>query len=371
MIAAVRTAQIYSALADEQVRGAVQGTIHAVAGQYYEVLLARHLYAVNQDAVKSAERHLADVKQKRKGGLASEFDVLRAEVDVSSFKAEMIQQRNRVHLARARLLRTMGVSQESEVALSDELTYRPMKPILQEAMRVAHGNRPDLYQAELGVRFQDEAVRIVGSQYWPRVDAVFTQTWARPDPHSSTEDEWGDAWTVGAVLEWPLFDGFRRRGRLIEERARLEQSHIRLLDAQERAQLEIQQAILSLRDAEEFVESQRLNLQRAGEALRLAEVGYRQGVNTEVEVIDARAALTRAKGLHYQAVYSHVISRLALQRAMGILGPRAGDAPATREGSAQPGRIEEFELREEKKGEGHKATGTPAVGLGEHRGGTP
>ena len=53
--------------------------------------------------------------------------------------------------------------------------------------------------------------------------------------------------------------------------------------------LEIQQAILSLRDAEEFVDSQRLNLTRATGGLRLAEGGYREGINTEVEVTDARA----------------------------------------------------------------------------------
>jgi len=174
------------------------------------------------------------------------------------------------------------------------------------------------------------------------VDALFTQGWSRPDPHTSTAD-WGDSWVAGVQLEIPIFDGLRREGRLIQEKALLQRRRIERMDAEESALLEIQQALLTLRDAEEFAESQRLNLQRAGEGLRLAEVGYREGVNTEVEVVDARAALTTARGLYYQAIYDHTVARLLLQRAMGILGPRAGDRTVPKESPVHPSRIDEFE----------------------------
>jgi outer membrane protein TolC len=130
---------------------------------------------------------------------------------------------------------------------------------------------------------------------------------------------------------------------MIQEKAALRRSRIELADAEERTLLEIRQAMMSLRDAEELVESQKLNIQRAEEGLRLAQVGYREGVNTEVEVADARAALTRASGLYYQAVYSHTMAGLTLQRALGILGPRADDRAAPGDVPAQPVRIKEFE----------------------------
>jgi len=339
--AALRAAQIFSHLTDATVRNQVQATIFAVARNYYDALLAKRLYEVNRDAVLSAEAHLKDVQNKLKNGVASRFDVLRAQVDVSNFRAEMIQQQNRLHLAKTQLLKAMGVSQQAEVTLADELSYEPVRPILEEAVRIAHLNRPDLYAAELGVRLQKEAVRIAKSRYGPRVDALFTQGWSRPDPHTSTDD-WGRRWTAGVQVEIPIFDGLRREGQLIQEKATLQKREAELSDAEERALLEIQQALVSLRDAEELVESQRMNLERAKEGLRLAQVGYREGVNTEVEVVDARAALTRARGLYYQAIHSHTVARLALQRAMGILGPRAGDRAVPTESPVRPAHIEEF-----------------------------
>ena len=82
---------------------------------------------------------------------------------------------------------------------------------------------------------------------------------------------------------------------------------------------ELTKATLSIEDANEFVESQKLNLSRAEEGLRLAEVGYVEGITTQVEMIDAQTALTTAKANYYRAIYSHVIAKLDLQKAMGTL----------------------------------------------------
>jgi len=359
--AAWRAARWYSLLANEQIRGAVQGVIYQVAHAYYDTLLAQHLYEVNRAAVESAKAHLRDVQIKRRQGVATDFDVLRAQVDVSLFEADMIQQRNRIHLAKTRLLRAVGVSQDSEVTLSDELTYRPMKPVLDEAVRLAYQNRPDLYQAGLSVELQREALSIARSQYWPKVDAWFRQQWAKPEPHMS-QVEWGDAWSAGISANWPLFDGLGREGRVVQEKARLRQHEVQLVDAEERALLEIRQAILSLRDAEEFVQSQRMNLERAKEALRLAEVQYQQGIADAVTVTEARAALTRAQGLYYQAVYGHTVARLNLQRAMGILGPRAGQAPAETKLPVRPGEIQRFSAAEESGSPQPSAPSAPPAG---------
>lgn len=322
--AALRAAKLYELLSDEQVRAQLQVTLYETASAYYNTLLAQELYKVNQDAVQSAESQLADIKSKRGQGVASEFDVLRAEVSVSNFRAEMIQQKNRISVSKTRLLKAMGVTQSDTLELSGELTYAPAVLPLDEAVKTAYENRADLYISEYELRLQKEAIAVAKSDYWPQVNGVFTQGWSRPDPHSSTLDQWGDFWTTGVVLEWPLFSGLGREGRIMQEQARYRQKQYLLKDTEQKVFLEVQQAMLSLQDANEFVDSQKLNFNRAGEGLRLAEVGFREGVNTQVEINDARAALTLANGLYFQSLFQHTMARLNLQLAMGILGPKAG-----------------------------------------------
>jgi outer membrane protein len=319
IIANLHAGRLFSLLTDQTVRSAVQDLTYAAGHAYYDVLLNQHLLQISADAVRSAQAHLDSVKQRRQGGVASDFDVLRAEVELSNFQAELIRNKNAINVAKANLLKVMGVSQNSDVTLSDGLVYASLKVTMEEAVETAYRSRPDLFGREFDIKYQKELLKIVQSRYWPAISGYYDKTWSNPDPHNMMLIEWGRAWDAGIMATLPIFDGFAREGDVIQQKARLRQSQIDLIDAEETTLFELTKAQLSIEDAEEFVDSQRLNLTRAQEGLRLAEVGYKEGTNTQVEMIDAQAALTTARVNYYQAIYSHIIAKLDLQKAMGTL----------------------------------------------------
>ncbi|HUV42237.1 MAG TPA: TolC family protein [Sedimentisphaerales bacterium] len=317
--ARLRAGKLFSLLTDQRVKAAFQEVIYESQHSYNDVLLNQHLFEISTDAVRSAQAHLEDVQKKRAGGVASDFDVLRAEVELSNFNAELIRNKNAINVSKSRLVKVMGASQDSDFELSDELEYEQWEIEMQEAVQTAFKNRPDLFQQEFDIRLQQELLRVAQSRYWPSINGFYDNTWSRPDPHRSTEIEWGRAWQTGFEASFPVFDGFAREGDVLSQKARVRQSQVDLIDTEETALFELAAGLLSIKDAEEFVQSQRLNLVRAQEGLRLAEVGYREGTNTQVEVIDAQAALTRARALYYESVYSHIIAKLVLRKAMGTL----------------------------------------------------
>jgi outer membrane protein TolC len=317
--ARINAARLFSLLADETVRAGVDNVIFEAARGYYDVLLNQHLYEISADAVRLAQATLDNVNKKRKAGVASDFDVLRAEVELSNFQAEAIRNLNAIKVSKASLIRVMGVSQESEYSLSDRLVYAHWNVAMDDAVKTAYENRPDLYARQFDIKLQEQQLKIIKSRYWPVVSGHFENIWSRPDPHNVTVVDWGDAWTAGVSATLPIFDGLAREGEIVSQKARLRQSQIDLIDAEETALFELTRALFSIQDANEFVRSQRLNLGRAQEGLRLAEVGYKEGTNTQLETIDAQAALTTARANYYQAIYSHVAAKLSLQKAMGVL----------------------------------------------------
>ncbi len=319
--AQVQLARLSSLLADQTVRAATQDVVYATETAYYNLLLSQHLVDISTEAVRASKVHLDDVEKKRAGGVASNFDVLRAQVELSNFEADLIRSKNAINVARANLVKTLGVSQESDFVLSNEFVYEPVKHTMEEAVKTAFTNRPDLYSNEYQIRRQREQLRMARSRYLPNVSAYFTNTWANPSPTAfgSSANEWGRIWQAGLQGAWPIFDGFQREGNIMQQQARLRQAQISLVNTEETAVFELTQAILSVENAEEFVQSQRMNLTRATEGLRLAQVGYEQGINTQVEVIDAQSALTTARVNYYQAIYQHVVAKLAVERAMGTI----------------------------------------------------
>jgi len=317
--ARINAGRLGALMADQAVRTAVQETVYAAQLGYYTVLLDQHLYAISEDAVKSAKAHLDDVNQKHNVGVASNYDVLRAEVDLSNFTAQYIKQRNAINISRANLLKIMGVSQDSTFALGDELVYSSFSITMEQAVAAAYRNRPDLFGRELDIRQQKELLTIAQSTYYPMVSAYYKDYWTKPNSHDPMQLGWDSGWNYGLTASWSLFDGFAREGGVISQKARVKQSQIDLVDTEETALFELTKATLSIEDAAEFVDSQKLNLSRAEEGLRLVEAGYRQGTNTQVEVVDAQTALTTAKANYYQAIYSHLVAKLDLNKAMGTL----------------------------------------------------
>ncbi len=317
--AALRAARLYTSWAELDIRQSEEDVRYAVIAAYYDAILSADLLAVNEAALQTAEGQFSDVEARRRQGMASNYDMLRAEVEVSNFKAQVLKAKNDKDLAYTTLFRLIGASPESDVVLTDEIPMVEEHIGFDDAARIALGNRADLAAAEYALRMQKESLADVRSRYIPEISGFISQEWANPDPHNSQKDDWGDEWRAGVQLSLPIFDGMDRRGKMVQERAKLRQLEFALRDAEERVISQIRQLVLSLKTAEEFAASQSKNLATAQEALRLVQTGLREGQNTQVEVMDAREALTMASANYYQSIYNHAMARVLLQKAMGLL----------------------------------------------------
>lgn len=323
--AALRAARLYDRFADHLVRQATERAVYDATVAYYRVLLVQEQSKVAENSLRLTESLLKDVETKRKYGVASDFNVLRSKVEVSNARALRVAYKNQLHTAEADLFRVLGVSQQSAVELVETLEYRPETADESAATDDALRQRPDLLRADLTAQLREQAVKVARSEFFPRLEAFFRESYAKPDPVLSTQNEWGDTWQAGVSLSFPIFDGGRRSGRLMQEEAARRQAEIDRDDARERARYEVRLAVARIQDAAEAVDAQQASLDQAREGLRLAEVGYREGTLDQVDVLEARAALVQAQTLYFASLHAHAVARLDLALARGSLVVPAAD----------------------------------------------
>jgi outer membrane protein len=315
---AKRVTRLLKSQADDNVKTVMRETVYAAVSSYYAVLLLQERLLVLENFEELARRHLKDVEVKRKHGVASDFNVLRSRVALSNATASLISSRNDLQQARLVLYSTLGVAQQSDVELTESLSYRPVELDEEGMVEQALAARTDLASAEAGVNLQQEAFQQAKRERLPEAKLFFNQIWSRPDPNISNVEEWGSTWRGGIALSIPLFD-LSRRGRVTQERALLNQQAIQARDTREAVRFEVLGAILALRNAAEAVAAQEQTLAQAAEGLRLAEVGYREGTLDQVSMLEARVALTESQVLYYTSLHAHAMARLDLRRAMGTL----------------------------------------------------
>ena len=90
-------------LAVEQSRSSKLSMVSQVKQAYYGVLLANDSYTVFKETYDNAMENYVDIKRKYDQGLASEYDLIRADVSVKNAEPNMYDAQNSIVLAKWRL----------------------------------------------------------------------------------------------------------------------------------------------------------------------------------------------------------------------------------------------------------------------------
>lgn len=318
-VLALRASQLYKVLTDKQIQAATENTLYQVEQQYFQVLMLQKQYTVRQTNVDFSQASLKDVKNKVQYGTATHFNLIRAEVDLSNAKTQMIGAKNSLEQAKATFFNTLGVSQNSQVILDDSLDYKPINTNESQDIQKALLNRPDLASSKLTVQLQKESLRSIYARYFPTVNAYFDQTWANPAPLTIPPTQsWGYLWNAGLQLNWTLFN-LNREGSILQQESTLRQQQLSFLDAQQQVIYQVHTAVMALQNAEQSVDAQKLTVQQATEGLKLAQAQFHQGTIDQVSLLEARQALSQAELSYYSSLYQHKVARLDLLKATGQL----------------------------------------------------
>jgi outer membrane protein TolC len=311
---------------EDDFRNAEELITFLVSKAYYDVLLAQETVETNRKSLELVKAHLDEVTKIHKQGMVADYDLLRAQVQVSNLNTVYLQSVNQLHLARTSFINILGLplgNDEQSLTLTDKFVYEPVAFLSEDKVRVvAFDNRADLNQARLRVSMQQKNLDLIEGERLPTFALFGNVGESNPPQNVMGGSGWDNYWNVGGVVSWSLFEGGRIQGKIIQEKSALRQAQIALRDMEEKVRLEVRQALLNLKDAEELVKSQEENVRQAEEGLRLARSGYENGVRTQLEVLDSQMALDSARKNMAGAVYAHILARVMLDKAMGVLGQK-------------------------------------------------
>ncbi len=323
--AAIRAAEVGLKTADEQLRLYRQAAYRDVVAAYYDIQLARELHLLAQENRAQRQRHQDEAKRKFDAGVATDYDVLAAEVAVENAQPEVIRSENSIRMARERLrfLLAIGVDEiDVTGSLETPAVTRPLPASYDEAVQTAGKHRPELSDLRLRLGIYDELVTIAAAEDKPRLDLKGGVGWHwanMNDPGPSLEVD-GAAWNVGLFVTFPFFDGLRTSGKVTQARSDLRTKQIEEAKLVESIALEVRQAEFSYREAGEIVKALSGTVKQAGRLVQMAEKGYEFGVKIRLEVDDAQLNLLQARSNLARAHRDLNVAQVNYLWAVGVVG---------------------------------------------------
>jgi outer membrane protein len=325
---ALKIARYYASYAKQKLLQARHDVIYEVKEAFFMTKLAGDVVAVYDDAINAAELNYGNVKKLFDQGMASEFDLLRAEVELANLRPQLLKARNDSEIAEINLKNRLGISATEDITLSYEFDPSDLNEDLdlESGLAYALENHPAISQQQYAVKSYNKVVGITKADRMPQLVMQSSFDYInQTNTFSPPSDSWTKSWSASLVLSFPLFEGRAVSGRVMQARADYNQARFLERQIEENVLLAVRSAYASWQEAVASLQSQQRTIAQAEEGLRIANLRYENGVGTQLEVLAAQTANTQAKVNYINAIYDYELAVAGFIRAAGYEPNVAGD----------------------------------------------
>jgi multidrug efflux system outer membrane protein len=193
--------------------------------------------------------------------------------------------------------------------------------------------RPDVAAAQAATLAAQARVGVARTAWFPSVSLTAAGGFASPELGDLFK--WSArAWSVGALLALPIFDGGRREAGVLGAQAQLDAAFASYRGRVLTAFREVEDQLSGLRLLQDQAEAQGRAVDAARRASTISETRYRNGLVSQLELLDARRSELRNRRQALQVRSAQYQATVGLIRALG----GGWDVPVATGGATAPRR---------------------------------
>ncbi len=297
---------------------------------FYNILLAEQSLATLEESRATIQRTVDDTKVKYEQGVASEYDYLTAQVELSNLLPTITQTKNSIKVAMLQIKMYLSIPEELSVELVGNLDE--MKDVVLaggESLSTDVSQNSDLraldIQAEI-LRYQlktSNAVRI------PSVSAFGTFSYGGNDMGSVRFGEdggmvagprefyWQHPLVAGIQVSIPIFSGLKNNYKARQVKNQIEQLNLQRDYAHKQTTVAVESAINNLLTARETMLAQAQTMAQADKAYQISDTRFRAGAGTILELNSAQLNRTQAHLNYSQAIYDYLSAQADYDQIVG------------------------------------------------------
>lgn len=315
----IRIAEYYAALQAENVAAVETRVKSEVKKAFYNVLLLKEVVQINKQSLQNALSNLEVVEKKYKAGTETEFNLLRARVKVENIKPSLAQSENNLSLAKKALKNTIGLKSSDEIDVSGTLTYDSTEIIgnMDEILYKIAESNVAIRQLNISKKINDELVKIDNANFLPKL-YLFGQYQLNASENDGKyffNYRYFNVFNAGIGLSWNLnfvSNSFKKQQSLVD----VKKTEEMIIDTKNKLKLSGQSIIQTMEDAKNRIIANRENIRLAEKGYDLAVTSFRNGVITQIDVLDAELILNQTRLAYVQSIYDYLKAKTELEQLL-------------------------------------------------------
>lgn len=297
---------------------AAQLTVTAeVARSYLSMRALQRERAAQTSAVQLSRRTADLVRRQFELGEVAEAQVAQVNAELASLEAQLPLLDAEIRSLALALGVLAGELPEAGLALAQEPTrYPALSPLPVGERADILRRRPDLLAAERRLAAATADIGVATAELFPRLSIGASGSFQSLDA-SELFDSASQAWNVVPLITWRLFDGGRIRAQIRASEAGAEAAALAWEDAVLTALMEAERALSRYHYGLAAVEQQRIAVAAARRNHELAEIRYRAGDISLLELLDAERGLRNTETVYTRTHLGAETELVVLFKALG------------------------------------------------------
>ena len=317
-----RIAEYGEELAGTMKESEEQNVIYAVDGAYWLVVSLKAKQELAESYVALLDTLRYDVAAMVGQGVATESDLLTVEVKLNEANVDLTKVRNGLVLSRMALAQVCGLPVHTVFPLADEgiseaklSEYHPGGYNMEDV----YARRPDLEALRIGIGVTRQQEKLALSTMLPNIALVGSYSFSNPNLYDGFQKRFSGAFSVGAMVSIPIWHwgGNYNKYRAAKTVTRI--AELQLDDAKDMINLQVDQASFKAQEAVKTYQTTVKNIEVADNNLRHANVGFREGVMTTTNVMEAQTAWLKANSEKIDAMIDVYLCDVYLSTVLGTL----------------------------------------------------
>ena len=305
-------------LGTEEGRKAAQiSLISAVANTYLTLIADDELLGLTGETLKTREESFKLSKLKFDNGAASELDYRQSESLLEAARVTLAQLTRQRSLDENALVLLLGQSVPAELppplAMSEQRLATDLPTGLPSEVLV---RRPDVRQAEQQLIATNANIGAARANFFPRISLTASAGVASTEL-SGLFKSGSSAWTFAPQIVLPLFDAGRNQANLDVAKVNREIAIAQYEKAIQSAFREVQDALAGRATLGEQARAQLAQANAEQVRFNLADLRYRNGAASYLDVLDAQRSLFAAQQAVVQVQAAQVQNLVTLYKVLG------------------------------------------------------
>ncbi len=296
--------------------------VETVQKAYYTVLNTKKRIDLVNSNLDRLQNLLNEMKQLYENGFIEKLDVDRIQVAFNNLKSEKIKADRLYKLSNEVLNFQVGLPVGTEVKLIGNLSEDIVNQFQYNISDFDYSNRIEysILKTDKNLKFYD--LKNNRTQYLPQVYANYNYGYNTASSNYNLffeNDRWKSFGTLGLKVIIPIFDGFLKRSKINQSKFKIEQIENQMLFLERSINLQINQSIANYENTKESLKISKENLELAQNVYNSTEIKYREGVGSNLELIDSNNSLKTAQNQYYNSLYESIIASIDIKKTLGTL----------------------------------------------------